>query len=411
MLRHLFNILWNERKNNLLVWVEMLVIVLCSLYLVDYLVVNLRLKNLPMGCDIHNVHRFYVANIPPESADYSPADSASQNEDIKAILRRIEAHPAVEAVSISHNSLPHQGSNNSMPVTFDTMQLQSVLVRTVTPSFLQVLRVNGLNGSREEMMEALRQGEIIPSEGLIKRFGRPLDSMVGKTLLLDRDSTNATVHYIAETMRVDNFWVWNTSFFTYDAEVFENELAEYAPYLEFAFRLKDEATLSADALFAELQEQMHAGNVYVSRFESVESTKKIFQNEEYNKLRMRILYTLFLGICIFLGIVGTFWYRSQQRRSQIGLRLAMGETPRHLLGFYLTEGVLLLLLTLPFALAGFFALKHFNILDQYWTEFWWRMPLDFVLTYGLLALLLIVAIWLPTRSAVHTAPSIAMRDE
>lgn len=410
MLRHLFNILWNERKHNLLIWVEMLLIALCSLYLVDYLVVNLRLINLPMGCDIQNVYRFYFSYIPPESTDYSPADSASQNEDIKTILRRIEAHPAVEAVSISHNSLPHQGSNNSTSFSFDTIQVQSTLLRLVTPSFLQVLRVKGVNGSQEEMMEALRRGEIIPSRGLIECFGRPLDSMVGKCFLLESDSTNVVAHYICETMRVDNFWTWSTSLFHYQPEEFENKLAKYAPYLEFAFRVKEEATLSEEELFAELQDQMRVGNVYVSRFESLASAKKIFQNEDYNNLKLRLLYTIFLGICIFLGVVGTFWYRSQQRRSQIGLRLTMGGTPRQLLQFYLSEGLLLLLLTLPFTLAGFFSLQHFNILEMYWTKFWWRIPVDFLLTYGMLSLLLVVAIWLPTRSAVRTAPSIAMRE-
>ncbi len=412
MLRHLLHILWNERKNNLLIWVEMLVITFCSLYLIDYLVTGLRLINIPMGCDIHNVYRLYLAEVPPESADYSPADSASGNEDIKTLLQRIEAHPAVEALSLSYNSLPHQGSNSSVTVNFDTLQESQTLVRSVTPSFLQVLRVNGLNGSREEMMEALKQGEIIPSEGLIKSFRRPIDSVIGKPFLLsDSDSTSLTAHYVAQTMRVDNFWLWNTSLFIYQPKEFNEELAKYALYIEFAFRLKDDATITQDELFAELQDQLHVGNVYVSRFESLEEAKKMFQNEDYNKLKMRILYSVFLGVCIFLGVVGTFWYRSQQRRSQIGLRLAMGETPRHLLGFYLSEGLLLLLSTLPFTLAGFSALKHFNLLSRYWIVFWYRMPVDFLLTYGLLTLLIVIAIWLPTRAAVHTAPSIAMRDE
>ena len=67
--------------------------------------------------------------------------------------------------------------------------------------------------------------------------------------------------------------------------------------------------------------------------------------------------------------------------------------------------------TLVFTIPSYYLLKHYEILHRYWSVFSWRVPLVFGITYGVITLLILVAICLPTYSAVHTAPSIAMRDE
>ena len=119
----------------------------------------------------------------------------------------------------------------------------------------------------------------------------------------------------------------------------------------------------------------------------------------------------FLFLSIFLGVVGTFWYRAQQRRSQIGVRVSMGATPRQVLGLYLSEGVLLLLSTLPFTVVGYGVLASYGILSDGAVHFIARAPLAFLLAYGVLACLILLAIWIPTRLVVRVSPSLSMREE
>lgn len=413
MLKHIFTILWNERKNNLLIWLEMFIITLCCIFLVDYLVAQIRLIYRPMGCDIQKVARIRIKDVSPDNPEYvkdAPTDSLSTSLAVQTILQRIENHPAVEATCASWNSLPHQGSNNSSSITLDTMTAPNALVRNVTPSFLRVFRVENAAGTREEMESALERREIVSSVLLAKTlYVDPPEAFAGKDVLL-YDSTTYKVGAVAKDMRIDNFWGTWPSYFIFEKD-FMKEIGLNVTWAEFALRLKDDADISFNELFDELKDQLRVDNFYVTRFDDLTVTKQKFQESDYNALKLTFVYIIFLVISIFLGIVGTFWYRAQQRRAQIGLRLAMGDTPRRLLWLYNLEGLLMLFSTLVFTLPAYYLLRHYEILHRYWEVFLWRIPVVFAITYGVIALLIIVAICLPSYSAVHTAPSIAMRDE
>lgn len=45
---------------------------------------------------------------------------------------------------------------------------------------------------------------------------------------------------------------------------------------------------------------------------------------------------------IFLGVIGTFWFRTQHRRREVALRMAMGSSRRGIFLRLMGEGILLL---------------------------------------------------------------------
>ena len=47
---------------------------------------------------------------------------------------------------------------------------------------------------------------------------------------------------------------------------------------------------------------------------------------------------------IFLGVIGTFWFRTQQRRREVALRMAMGSSRQGVFLRLMSEGILLLTL-------------------------------------------------------------------
>ena len=55
-------------------------------------------------------------------------------------------------------------------------------------------------------------------------------------------------------------------------------------------------------------------------------------------------YTFLLLLNIFLGLLGTFWFRTQQRRGEIALHKAMGATDGAVFGRLMSEGMFLLLI-------------------------------------------------------------------
>lgn len=76
---------------------------------------------------------------------------------------------------------------------------------------------------------------------------------------------------------------------------------------------------------------------------------------------------LFLLANVFFGVIGTFWLRTQSRRGEIGLRVALGAT-RYPSALYL-EGLCLLMLTVVPVLVYAFNMMYLDRLDSY------RIPL------------------------------------
>lgn len=71
-------------------------------------------------------------------------------------------------------------------------------------------------------------------------------------------------------------------------------------------------------------------------------------NGDTDKVNSQAIVVLFLLVNVFLGLIGTFWFRTRRRRSEIALRLAMGSTKNQVFRLLAGEGLLLLaLVTIP----------------------------------------------------------------
>ena len=85
------------------------------------------------------------------------------------------------------------------------------------------------------------------------------------------------------------------------------------------------------------------------------------KNENSKKLSMMA----FLLVNVFFGIVGTFWLRTERRRSEIGLRMAIGSSRGRLGEYMYLEGLGLLAITVPILLVFVFNMAFLDKLDSY----------------------------------------------
>lgn len=120
----------------------------------------------------------------------------------------------------------------------------------------------------------------------------------------------------------------------------------------------------------------------------------------------------FLLLNIFLGVIGTFWFRTQQRRKEIALRLAMGSPRRGIFSYLMYEGILLLTLAVIPATVIAFNIGYAELVDV------GRMPFDtgrflsaLVVTWMLMALMIVAGIWYPAYGAMRVHPAKALHDE
>ena len=132
-----------------------------------------------------------------------------------------------------------------------------------------------------------------------------------------------------------------------------------------------------------------------------------------NVARPRLLATLLvlfgvMGLTLgVLGIYGVLAYSVSQRRQEIGVRVALGATPRAVLGLVVGQGMLLAGIGVAAGIAG--ALVLTRVMATVLYEVRTTDPATFAAVVAVLLGAALVASWLPARRALRIDPVQALR--
>lgn len=199
--------------------------------------------------------------------------------------------------------------------------------------------------------------------------------------------------------------------------------------MKIVFRIRDgiSAARFAREFRRDMISRLSIGNFYYIRLQDFHTirTESEYQNGSVNKIRMQSALTVFFLLCTFLGVAGTFWIRSNARRGEIGLRMALGSTRGRIQSDLLTESCLLT--TMAFLLEILIALQHvYQNGFPYWEYASYSKSVNAMyvqnqpvahflivslIVYFLMMVITISATWIPAHRAAATEPSEALRDE
>ncbi len=421
MKKKLFRQIRNEWQANLWLTLELMIVSVVMWYCADQLYSTTSMRLIPSGFDRTGCYKIELREINPLSPnriEYSddPEAPNTYRADRERLLSLLRAIPMVEAVGIGSNAIPYTYNYyGSFLWGFKDGDTLSVNVnrREMSPDFCRVLDIHGINGETpEELSEMLRRGEVLLTENTLYDIPDRKNSLrdfVGMKVLFNGDTAQTKrIGAIIPPMKRNDYeppWAG-----TVIQAVPENS---GIPMSDMALRVKPGMEREFEEYFRTTAlRSLHSGNLYITDAVPFDELKRVAERFTWLETRNTICCMAFLLLCVFLGLLGTFWFRTQQRVSEISIRKVSGATNWNVFRRLTGEGLgLLCIATVP-AVAIDYLLAHFEFNSPFEgylnTE---RMVACIAGVFLLMALMIIAGIWFPARRAMKVDPAITLRSE
>ena len=150
MWRPLFNQIWNQRRANAWLWLELAMVTTLLWYGIDLVYNYEGAACLPKGYDTDGVFDLMVQTKPLEAID--GADNERAGEDFTYLYNLIKDYPGVEEVCAYYGSVPYTGESmfEGYAPHDDSTHVVKCYIRYVTPSYFKVFRLQPLAGQLDE---------------------------------------------------------------------------------------------------------------------------------------------------------------------------------------------------------------------------------------------------------------------
>lgn len=410
MSRKLLKQIRSEWKSNLWLAVELFIVSVVMWYIVDNFYVSLSVYNEPRGFNIEHTYKLNFNHLSESSPAFS--HDADDSEDLMKLLERVQRIPFVEAAGLGQNAHPYNGSNSGSELQIDTFNLNEgyIIRRVVTPDFMRVFRYEGANGETpEQLAEMIKKGNILLSNNLLDDHGHKVTEYVGQTAYRDGNTgTPLTIGAALNRVKYGDYMPWmDRTMFFWDPR--------WKPYLnDLVIRVKPELDSDIEEqIMMMASRDLQVGNWYIGSVKSFSDIRRNFQLGNTNTIRNYSVGMGFLLLNIFLGLLGTFWFRTQQRVHEIAIRMTAGASRVDVFRRLLGEGLLILSMVTVLAIGADIALARMEFNAYYQGEYlqWGRLFICAGISYALIAVMIILGVSIPASRAMRIQPAVALHAE
>ena len=415
----------NEWRSNLFLLVELLLVFAVLWYIVDWVTVTARVYHTPMGFDTEHCYNLSFNSLTPKSALYNPDLTAEDDVDaLLEITERLRHRPGVEGVTVSQNCYPYnEGSNGAYFYLQDSVCVTAYQVWS-DPDFYRVFRYQAADGGGpDKLVAAISDQTLVVTSNVTDRY--PQLNMSDARSLLNKEVSSSypdrgyhrRIAAIAAPVRSSHFETsseWGGAFIGHNLnrDALINDLGNVR-YVQVSLRVSPDADHDfVDALMEDVDRLYRVGNVYLLDALPFSDIRYVRELEDVNEVKTQLCILFFLMLNIFLGVIGTFWFRTQHRRREVALRMAMGSSRRGVFLRLMGEGLLLLSAAAIPALLIAFNVGIAELVDISKMQFTFeRFLIAAVFTWLLMALMIVVGIWYPAYKAMQLQPAEALHDE
>lgn len=416
MKRKLLTQMRAEWRANIWMLCELLLISVVMFVLADKIYTVIATICEPLGFNTEHCYILKVREVSETTPGYIKYESNDDRyKDLLTLKARVLARPEIAAATISSNAHPYNPNSSSVQLDIDTISMADspLLVRTVDSDFFKVFKIEGANGETPEQLgEILKKERIIPSDNaLLRKAGiRSLKGLYGKQMVRGGSDT-LTLRASFRPMKSSDY---STIYGNDGASMFYLFHPSYLSFMEgISVRVNDKMDKDfAENLMADADNELRVGNWYVASVQSFNFIREEYNRGEKANMRNVIICVVFLLVNIFLGILGTYWFRTQQRIKEIAVRMVSGATRADIFRRTLGEGVLLLLIVTPLAIV----IDYLLTINEFtsWYDGYFE-PVHFCVSvlaaWILMALMILVGIYFPARKAMAISPAAAMKTD
>jgi len=421
MLRKILNQLWNEKKGNLLIGLELLVVSVFLWYTVDSLYTKYKQFTLPLGFDISHVYNVELGMIPQDSPDYIQPEEGvpTSGDNLLTIMDRLKANPQIEDVCTSGSHFHYRWYNRFATFRSDDNPGVNGYVRFVSSSYFNLFQVKSADGrDTKVLMDALDRGEIVVTQKVAEEFFGTATNAIGKEIECqdqgDAEGVLRRIGAVCENQRYNEFWLFDYAYYRpIPTDQYKNANL-YIPGIPLFIRTKavaDSKSFSED-FKKEIEGQLKLGNLYLKNILPMSEIREEHLRNRIDEIRLDIAVVVFFLLNVFLGVIGTFWLHTHHKRGEIGLRMALGATRSSIFGMLLTQGLLLLVIVFIIGAFFFANLWYIDLLEPVvWTNTFSRLLAGMGITFLLLAIMIIAGISFPAYRAMKDEPAEALHYE
>ncbi|MBF9142822.1 ABC transporter permease [Hymenobacter properus] len=399
MLRHLFTLIWNRKRANLLLISEVF-FSFVVLFGVGAVLITVGKNYLaPQGFESTQVWRLLVR---------AQQGQKMPRAELDDVLRQVKALPGVQTVALTSGNLPFTFNTNNSDFTYKGRTTPFANTYDADDHYAEALRLHLREGRwfrpaddgthhrpvviSEDMRQYLFGDE--PALGKIFTYNIP-----GK---VTKPEDEFQVVGVVDNVRMESDF----------SAAIPSVWKRLIPYDTTHWETAAVLVRVAPGQGGVLQEKIARTVAGVTRQWSTE-VRVMEDDRQHRRLFTLVpvvglcLMGLFLIINVALGLFGVLWYNISQRRAEIGLRRAMGATGAGIGWQFLGE--MMVVTTFGVVLGGLLA-AQFPLLHAF------DLPvqpylLAIAAAAGAVYLITALCAWQPSRLAAAIQPAVALREE
>jgi putative ABC transport system permease protein len=395
MIRHIFKMMWNRKKANVLIILEIFFAFLVLFALLSFVYYNLRNYLQPLGFSYDNVFRVAVTNF-----GVNNGDEDAQRRLLNQLKTAIASLEGTEYVSRCSENTPYENSTwtSSSDYTENGRRITiNAHTAAVDEDFHTVWDLTLIEGRWFDQSDS--GARFIPIV-INQTLARHLEKMYGNTNTIGR-----VLHEHYKVIGVIQDYRYRGEFHKPFQFYFFPLQNAHKVNNAFVIKTRPNAGVGYEERLAKMVHNI--AKSWTVKIKPVEQLRKSYWQKTLSPIIGMSIVAGFLLLNVALGIFGVLWYTITRRRSEIGLRKALGAFASKISGQIVGEALALTTLGLLMGYIVAFQFPLMNVFNISRDIYGVAILISTLFMYALVA----ICSFYPSRLAAKIEPVVALHEE